>query len=90
MVSPQVPTAEPEWPSVPSHDKGKRLAEDKCAACHGTHGNSTNPQYPKLAGQNPAYLYSQILAFRTGSRRSDAMSGIATVLSDADAADAAS
>jgi len=71
-------------------EDGKRIAEAKCASCHGAEGNSTNPQYPKLAGQNPAYLYRQIWAFKTGARRSDVMSGIVTALSDADAADAAS
>jgi cytochrome c553 len=71
-------------------EDGKRIAEAKCASCHGAEGNSTNPQYPKLAGQNPAYLYWQIWAFKTGARRSDVMSGIVAALSDADTADAAS
>ena len=87
----------PGWSSAPfagsavgDPAQGQRLAEAKCAVCHGADGNSPDPQYPKLAGQNPAYLYWQIWAFKTGTRRSDIMSGIAAALSDADAADAAS
>jgi len=76
--------------AVGDPEHGKRIAEAKCASCHGTDGNSADPQYPKLAGQNPAYLYWQLWAFNTGARRSDIMSGIVAALSDADAADAAS
>lgn len=72
----------------PEH--GKKIAEAKCTACHGADGNSADPQYPKLAGQNPTYLYSQLRAFKTGARSSDIMSGIVAALSDADAADVVS
>jgi cytochrome c553 len=72
----------------PEHGRG--IAEANCAACHGADGNSADPQYPKLAGQNPAYLYRQLWAFKTGARKSDTMAGIAGALSDADMADAAS
>jgi cytochrome c553 len=27
-----------------------------CVACHGPNGNSTNPMWPSLAGQNAAYI----------------------------------
>jgi cytochrome c553 len=79
-----------EGSAVGDPEQGRRLAAAKCAVCHGADGNSPDPQYPKLAGQNPAYLYWQLWAFKTGARRSDIMSGIAAALSDADAADAAS
>lgn len=68
---------------------GKNVAAARCASCHGADGNSAKAQYPKLAGQNPAYLYWQIWAFKTGARRSDVMSGIVSTLSDADAANVA-
>lgn len=71
----------------PQH--GKTIAEQSCAACHGPDGNSTIAQYPKLAGQKPAYLYRQLWAFKTGARTSDVMSGIVKPMSDADMADAA-
>lgn len=72
----------------PEHDK--RVAETRCAACHGADGNSADPRYPKLAGQNARYLYQQLWAFNTGARTSDVMSGIARGLSEADAVDLAS
>ena len=31
-----------------------------CAACHGQQGNSTNPQWPDLAGQHPKYFIKQL------------------------------
>ncbi len=72
----------------PEH--GRHIAKNTCAACHGATGNSRDPRYPKLAGQNPAYLYWQLWAFKRGTRRSDVMSGIVATLSDADMADVAS
>ncbi|MEW5835060.1 MAG: cytochrome C [Lysobacterales bacterium 14-68-21] len=72
-----------------STNRGALLVESKCAACHGADGNSADAQYPKLAGQNPAYLYSQLWAFKNGYRRSEVMLAIAATLSEADIADAA-
>jgi cytochrome c553 len=31
-----------------------------CVACHGANGNSTNPAWPSLAGQNAAYIKAQL------------------------------
>ncbi len=39
-----------------------------CGACHGVDGNSTDKQYPKLAGQNEAYIARQITLFKTMKR----------------------
>lgn len=41
-----------------------------CVACHGPEGNSTNPQYPILAGQSWRYIYIELKDFKEG-RRSD-------------------
>ena len=70
--------------------QGKRVAEAKCAACHGAEGNSADRKIPKLAGQSPAYLYWQLWAFKRGTRRSEVMSGFVAALSDSEMADAAS
>ena len=67
--------------------RGKRVAQERCASCHGADGNSTDPRYPKLAGQKPAYLYEQLWAFRSSVRASDVMSAIVAALSEPDAAD---
>ena len=55
-----------------------------CAACHGPQGNSTNPDWPKLAGQHANYLLKQLKAFKAGTRKDLLMSSQATNLSDDD------
>lgn len=47
-----------------------------CAACHGVDGNSTDPQYPKLAGMDQEYLMRQLKAFAAGKRREETMAAI--------------
>lgn len=60
-----------------------------CAACHGMDGNSTDPQYPKLAGQQAPYIYRQLELFKSGVRQNPIMFGMATPLSNQDMADLA-
>ncbi len=55
-----------------------------CAACHGADGNSVSPQFPKLAGQNAAYIVQELQRFKSGSRKNVIMSGMAAGLSDQD------
>lgn len=59
-----------------------------CAACHGADGNSPiNSSYPRLAGQNRAYLVQQIKDIRSGDRDNGLtaqMRPIAQGLSDAE------
>jgi cytochrome c553 len=62
--------------------KGKAVM---CAACHGADGNSINPEWPNLAGQNADYLTKQIIAFRDGSRVNAQMAPMVAALSDQDA-----
>ena len=66
--------------------KGKDLSAS-CVACHGDNGISLNPVWPKLAGQNPKYLESQLHEFKKGpdgNRNNAVMYGIAMTLSDSD------
>ncbi len=42
-----------------------------CAACHGATAIGLPPLYPRLAGQNPPYVESQLLAFRNKKRNND-------------------
>jgi len=60
-----------------------------CAACHNADGNSMNPQWPKLAGQDKAYIYKQIMDFKSGARKDPTMTAMAMPLSEQDAADLA-
>jgi cytochrome c553 len=55
-----------------------------CGACHGVDGNSSDPQYPKLAGQHEMYIAHQLHNFKAGSRQNAIMLGMATPLSDQD------
>lgn len=60
-----------------------------CAACHGADGNSTNGEWPKLAGQHPRYTIKQLQDFKSGTRDNAVMKGMASPLSDQDMADIA-
>jgi cytochrome c553 len=55
-----------------------------CAACHGPNGNSTDPQYPKLAGQTARYLYLELKDFKEGRRHDPQMEPMAKGLSPED------
>ncbi|HET8818493.1 MAG TPA: c-type cytochrome [Xanthomonadaceae bacterium] len=39
-----------------------------CAACHGVDGNPSDPQYPRIAGQNERYIARQLALFKAGQR----------------------
>lgn len=39
-----------------------------CVACHGPDGNSTVPNWPKIAGQHEGYLIKQLKEFREGEK----------------------
>lgn len=74
---------------------GKQKATP-CAACHNADGNSTNPEWPKLAGQNPKYTTKQLHDFKAGNdpeakvkRINSIMNGMAAPLSDQDMDDLA-
>lgn len=60
-----------------------------CAACHGSDGNSTNTQYPILAGQHESYLYQALKDYKSGDRQNPIMAGMVSSLSDQDMLDLA-
>lgn len=60
-----------------------------CVACHNADGNSTNPQWPKLAGQNAAYLVKQLDDFKANKRVNAIMTGMVAGLSQQDMEDLA-
>ena len=59
-----------------------------CGACHGAKGDAPiAPNYPKLAGQNAAYIVSALQAYKKGDRKGGlaaVMTAQASGLSDAD------
>jgi len=71
-----------------SADAGKASAIT-CNACHGTEGNSANPTWPSIAGQNAPYLLAQMKAFKDGTRSDPLMTSQSMLLSDEDMANLA-
>ena len=60
-----------------------------CVSCHGEHGNSTMPMFPKLAGQNSVYIANQLKAFKSGERKDPMMGTLAMTLTENDIVDIA-
>ena len=58
-----------------------------CQACHGVTGNSTNPDWPSLAGLGADYIAEQLQNFKDGKRANPIMAPIAAPLSAQDMAD---
>jgi cytochrome c553 len=73
-------------PDASTQAYAHRLAVGVCGICHGAEGNSTQPKFPRLAGQNPNYLVAQLKSFRGQTRGDpDAISymwGMASPLTD--------
>jgi cytochrome c553 len=60
-----------------------------CFACHGEHGTSAAPIFPRLAGQRIDYLYHRLVAFKRASAKDpyyskSPMTPMAVPLSDSD------
>jgi cytochrome c553 len=55
-----------------------------CFSCHGPDGNSQNPAFPRLAGQNAVYIAEQLHLFKAGVRPNPVMQPMAAGLSDQD------
>jgi cytochrome c553 len=60
-----------------------------CTACHGLNGNSTNPEWPVLAGENASYVRDQVERFRAGKRVNTLMLPMVQNLTEQDIADIA-
>jgi len=78
------------WIAPPLHaqdGEAARVAAQVCASCHGRTGESISPAFPKIGGQSPEYLETQLKAFRDRTR-ADPMAqaymwGMASQLGDA-------
>ncbi len=67
---------------------GKAWSEDNvCKECHNPDGNSTVAEYPRLGGQQAAYLYKQLRDFRDGRRKNVIMQALTQDLGDRELAD---
>ena len=66
----------------PDTAKGRIIATQMCAACHGQDGNSPAPVNPKLSGQIPEYMVKQLGNFKGNTeRKNPIMAGMAAPLS---------
>lgn len=73
---------------------GKKLfAEKTCTACHGKDGKTPlMPDYPRIAGQNKAYIERQMTDIKSGARANGnaaAMQGVMSIVTDEDIKDLA-
>jgi cytochrome c553 len=57
-----------EEPDAATRLHAQKIAVTVCGTCHGPQGNSTQPKFPRLAGQNANYLATQLKAFRSQER----------------------
>jgi cytochrome c553 len=62
-------------------DTSGQAAYEQCGYCHEYDGNTRMPNFPRLAGQWPAYIKKQLQDFRAG-RRSGQMTATAELLND--------
>jgi cytochrome c553 len=69
--------------------KAGRTKALMCQACHGLDGLSKVPDAPNIAAQTEPYIVSQLQAFKSCARKNEAMSVVASSLSDADIEDLA-
>jgi cytochrome c553 len=76
-------------PAKPGDAAAGQTKAAVCGACHGADGNSTDPQYPKLAGQHASYIVRQLTSFKGGKRQNPIMLGMASPLSEQDMRDVA-
>jgi cytochrome c553 len=58
-----------------------------CTACHGLNGNSVNPEWPSLAGQNAVYIREQLQMMKAKKRNNPVMQPIVDPLTEQDFAD---
>lgn len=56
----------------------------RCERCHGLDGNSTDPRFPMLAGQDRTYLAQALQSYMGGTRNSTTMHAMARPLSESD------
>src|SRR3981189_3594252 len=69
--------------------KAGRTKALMCQACHGLDGLSKTPDAPNIAAQIEPYIVAQLQAYKSGTRKNEAMSVVAPSLSDTDIEDLA-
>ncbi|MFC1748398.1 c-type cytochrome [Pseudomonadota bacterium] len=65
--------AQATLPVVGDATKGRAIAEEQCAPCHGVNGVSARSGAPFIAGQEQEYLVRSLLSYGNGSRNQPVM-----------------
>jgi cytochrome c553 len=74
--------------ALPAHSVEAGAAKAAtCQACHGANGNSTNPEWPSLAGLGADYIADQLKDFKNGKRASPIMMPMTSIMTPDDMAD---
>lgn len=66
--------------------KAEEIVQGRCFICHGANGESSSPAFPRLAGQNAAYVARQLADYQSGKRKSSTMQPMVEGLSAQDMA----
>ena len=64
--------------------RAEEIVQGNCFICHGMEGESSSPVFPRLAGQNAAYVTRQLSDYKSGKRVSSAMQPMVRDLNIAD------
>lgn len=64
--------------------RAEEIVQGKCFICHGAEGESSSPAFPRLAGQNAAYVQRQLSDYKSGRRKSTTMQPMVEDLTEAD------
>jgi cytochrome c553 len=88
-VAQEAAATETHTTQAASAEAGAKKAGAVCVACHGVDGNSVNPEWPNLAGQNAAYTYEQLQLFKQKKRNNPLMTPVAETLTEQEMRDLA-
>jgi cytochrome c553 len=64
--------------------RAQTIVSGSCFLCHGMQGESATELFPRLAGQNAAYLSKQLANFKSGERQSEVMPRMVAALTPQD------
>ena len=62
------------------HGQVRKIVGGVCFVCHGAEGESSSEVFPRLAGQHWEYIAKQLENFKSGKRKSTAMSDMVAKL----------
>ncbi|MGD9953123.1 MAG: cytochrome c [Burkholderiales bacterium] len=76
--------AVPALADEPAMARAQKIVSGSCFLCHGMQGESATELFPRLAGQNAAYIAKQLANFKSGARKSEVMPRMVTALAEED------